>query len=585
MSAAGFNDEGKRQEGHPPGEVPSLTKAHPFSGPERRRGFLTVTVAFSLLAVTCLLAGFLAWRNVHATADVLEAWRERQAGSLVLEALLNAETGQRGYVLTRDPVYLKPYAAATRDFTGRVAFLRASTTGADREALVERIAAAGTEKLAELDRTITLIKEGRPEEAVRIVSLGTGKALMDDVRQALDTLTVSLDGQITRAADMQSLLSTLLVTAILATLAGVSWLAALFLTGTRRHSGASRLRELSLRHFAATLEREVARRNLSLSEVNQRFDVALRASGVTVMTQDRDLVYTWISRGALGLSVRDLIGKTEEEIIPEPSSGPVISLKNSVIATGKPARGDVRIVHQGNEIWYDLSVHPLKDARGGTTGIIAGAVEITRYKQQEAHIRLLMRELTHRSKNLLAVIEAIMRQTLNNSVSLKDFEDRFSARVQALAGSHDLLVRDDWQGASLGELVRSQLGHYSDLVGSQIELSGGELHIAPDAAQNIGMALHELATNAAKYGALSRPAGKVRIAWSVAPGPDGAPACHLTWEESGGPPVEPPSRRGFGRVVIERTAARAVGGRVRLDFAPAGVRWSMVFPTSGLTAR
>ena len=580
MSATGFNDEGNR-----PGEVPSVAEADPRGESERRRGFLTVAVAFSLLAVTCLLAGFLAWRNVRATATVLESWEERRAGTLVLEALLNAETGQRGYVLTRDPAYLKPYAAATRDFTGRLAFLRASTTDADREALVERIAGAGTEKLAELDRTITLVKDGRPEDAKRIVNLGTGKTLMDDVRQALETLTVSLDGQITRATDMQSLLSTLLVTAILVALAGVSWLAALFLTDTRRHFGALRLRELSLRHFAATLEREVAKRNLSLSEVNQRFDVALRASGVTVMTQDRDLMFTWISRGALGLSAREVIGRTEQEITPEPSSEAVISLKNSVIATGEPARGDVRVVRQGNEIWYDLSVHPLKDAKGETTGIIAGAVEITRYKQQEAHIRLLMRELTHRSKNLLAVIEAIMRQTLNNSVSLADFENRFSARVQALAGSHDLLVRDDWQGASLGELVRSQLGHYTDLVGSQIELSGEELHIVPDAAQNIGMALHELATNAAKYGALSRPAGKVRIFWSVAPGPDGAPACHLTWEESGGPPVERPSRRGFGRVVIERTVARAVGGKVRLDFAPAGVRWSMVFPTTCLLAR
>ena len=362
-------------------------------------------------------------------------------------------------------------------------------------------------------------------------------------------------------------------------------LAVLLLTDTRRHFGLSRSREQDLRHSAVLLEQEVARRNVSLTEVNQRFDVALRASGVTVMTQDRDLVFTWISRGALGLSAREVIGKSEQEVTPEPSAGQVIGLKRGVIETGMPARGDVRILHRGTEVWYDLSVHPLKDARGVTMGLIASAVDITRYKKQEAHIRLLMRELTHRSKNLLAVIEAIMRQTMNNATSLEDFGARFSARVQAMAGSHDLLVRDDWQGASLRELVHSQLGHYTDLVGSQIVLSGEELRIVPDAAQHIGMALHELATNAAKYGALSLASGKVAIVWSVAPDAEGVPVCHLGWEESGGPPVAPPTRRGFGRIVIERTVARAVRGQVRIDFAPTGLKWHLVFPTDYLSGR
>jgi two-component sensor histidine kinase len=195
-----------------------------------------------------------------------------------------------------------------------------------------------------------------------------------------------------------------------------------------------------------------------------------------------------------------------------------------------------------------------------------------------------MRELTHRSKNLLTVIQAIMRQTASNCGSIEDFESRFAARLQSLAGSHDLLVQEDWQGASMREIVRSQLGHYSDRDGPQIELAGEPLQIPPDAAQHIGMALHELATNAAKYGALSTPSGKVQISWRTLQAPDGNSMCELSWEESGGPPVERPARRGFGRVVIERTVARALHGEVRIDYAATGLRWTLEFPRSLITS-
>ena len=322
----------------------------------------------------------------------------------------------------------------------------------------------------------------------------------------------------------------------------------------------------------------MALRTRELATVNQRFDAALIASGITVATQDRDLVFTWASRGAYGMPQQEIIGRTQQDVTPDGALGHVISLKRGVIETGKPAEADIRAMHDGVETWYHLTVLPKTDEHGANIGIISCAVDVTRFKEQEARIRLLMRELTHRSKNLLAVIQAIMRQTAANSVSLEDFETRFSARVQSLSGSHDLLVQEDWQGASLGDLIRSQLGHYIDRIGSQLELSGAPLQIRPDAAQHIGMALHELATNAAKYGALSVPEGKVRVAWHVTSLPDGGALCHMSWEESGGPPAARPSRRGFGRVVIERTVARALHGEVSIDYAPSGLRWALTFP-------
>jgi len=375
----------------------------------------------------------------------------------------------------------------------------------------------------------------------------------------------------------------MLLVAIVVALICVASLAALLLRDTHQRMRRLSAREASLNELAAALEQEVSRRTQALAEVNQRFDAALRASGVTVMTQDRDLVFTWISKGEFGLSAEEIVGRPQSEVYPGLEQTASLQLKRGVIETGEPARGDVRVVQEGVEKWFDLSVHPLTSEDGTVTGIIAGAIDITRYKEKEARIRLLMRELTHRSKNLLSVTQAIMRQTAANSVSITDFEERFSARLQSLAGSHDLLVREDWRGASLRELVRSQLGHYTDLVGSQIELNGEPLHIEPDAAQHIGMAMHELATNAAKFGALSVAEGKVSISWHVAPGPeDGAPLCHISWVESGGPPVTRPSRRGFGRVVSERTIARAVQGDVTVEYAREGLRWTLVFPGSFL---
>jgi PAS domain S-box-containing protein len=545
------------------------------------RVMLAIIAIFMLLAAACGIAGVLVWRDTQATSAVVDARQSRLNGSLVLEALLSAESVQRGYLLTRDPAYLTNYDAAKAQFAKALVELKGwSSASTPRGALTTDVARIGVEKFAELDQTIALGKSGQFDAAVAIVRAGSGRALMDDLTRAVDNLTAETNAEVARTTATQSHLSTLLVGAIVVALVCVTGLAVLLLNDARRHFGLLATRETGARQLAETLERRVAQRTRELAEANQRFDAALRASGVTVLTQDRDLVFTWISRGVFGHRAEAIIGKAQQDIIPEASAA---HLKRGVIETGEPARGDIRITHDGRETWYDLTVHPLTNDTGAVTGIIAGAVDITRYKEQEARIRLLMRELTHRSKNLLTVIQAIMRQTASNSASIEDFQTRFSARLQSLAGSHDLLVQDDWQGASMRELVRSQLGHYIDRADSRIELIGEPLRIRPDAAQHIGMAMHELATNAAKYGALSTPAGKVRISWDVSPAADGTPICHLSWEECGGPPVERPSRRGFGRVVIERTVARALNGDVRIDYNAAGLRWTLEFPDPATT--
>lgn len=215
------------------------------------------------------------------------------------------------------------------------------------------------------------------------------------------------------------------------------------------------------------------------------------------------------------------------------------------------------------------------------TGIV---FDITGRRQHEAHLRLLMRELTHRSKNLLAVIQAMARQTSDSSTSLDDFQTRFSARLQGLAASHDLLVNEDWLGAYIADIVRSQVGHLTELIGDRIRLSGQNPQIQPEAAQNIGLALHELSTNAAKYGALANTTGHVDISCTVKGTSPADKRLVLVWRESGGPQVSPPRRHGFGTMVTERIVAKALGGNVTMLFNPDGLIWTLEFPASYILA-
>ena len=220
---------------------------------------------------------------------------------------------------------------------------------------------------------------------------------------------------------------------------------------------------------------------------------------------------------------------------------------------------------------------PIKGDDGAVIGASLVIRDVSIHRKREDHVRFLMRELTHRSKNLLAVIQAMARQSMAKDLSPEEFVRRFTDRLQGLAGSHDLLSAVEYKGASLLALIRSQLSHYEELFGTRIVLDGAELTLRPEAAQNIGVALHELSTNAAKYGALSNDAGVVRITWTIVE--DEPRILTLRWQESGGPPVLTPTRRGFGRVVMDRITGQALDGKSEIRFEPDGVVWSLIAPT------
>jgi two-component sensor histidine kinase len=174
---------------------------------------------------------------------------------------------------------------------------------------------------------------------------------------------------------------------------------------------------------------------------------------------------------------------------------------------------------------------------------------------------------------MLNVVQVIAHQTAAKSP--EDFIERFCERIQALSANQDLLVRNDWSGVEIEDLVRAQLAPLVDLIGSRIIVQGLSFRLRPVAAQAIGLALHELATNAGKYGALSTVAGRVDISWGI----DGD-ILTISWTERDGPPVSTPTRRGFGTVVMEAMVGYSVDGAIDLDYAPSGLTWRLTCPAA-----
>jgi PAS domain S-box-containing protein len=197
-------------------------------------------------------------------------------------------------------------------------------------------------------------------------------------------------------------------------------------------------------------------------------------------------------------------------------------------------------------------------------------IDITERKLGEEQLRRLMQEVNHRANNLLAVVQA-MAQHLADSGDTTDFIGRFTRRLSALAASNNLLLSGRWLGVEVGRLVASQLAPFE--AAGRVIAAGPTLRLKPPAAQAIGMALHELATNAAKHGALSNGSGSVAVGWSLQ-----HDRFTIDWRERGGPLVSPPRRIGFGHTVIGPMTEQTLDGEVSLDFAPEGVRWHLACP-------
>jgi len=252
------------------------------------------------------------------------------------------------------------------------------------------------------------------------------------------------------------------------------------------------------------------------------------------------------------------------------------------LLTGEELRGIVALAERPDGARVPFMPFPklLRNAAGEVVGAINMLVDMTERKRAEDEQRTLIDELNHRVKNTLATVQSIAAQTMRSTP--ENFARNFESRLMALSAAHNLLTRRRWAGVGLVELLESQLAAHGCHEG-RVQLDGPEIMLDPRVGVLLGMLVHELATNAAKYGALSRPEGSVRLSWAVAPGPDGLSQAggqrlQLLWQEQGGPAVEPPSRKGFGTRLLERSAKLDLRGRCDLRFEPAGVRCRIDIP-------
>ncbi|PWB84487.1 MAG: histidine kinase [Methylocystaceae bacterium] len=257
--------------------------------------------------------------------------------------------------------------------------------------------------------------------------------------------------------------------------------------------------------------------------------------------------------------------------------------KEAVEAAFDPQRrgdyeAEYRVVGQTDGVERWIAVRGRTFFEGGrAVRIIGTARDITERKRREEHVHVLLRELVHRSKNLLAVVQAMARQTAMGSPSLEEFQHKFAARVQALSMAHDLLVSQDWRGASMPDLVRAQMAYCLDVghghVDERTHIAGPHVMLKPEAAQNIGLALHELAVNALTHGALTRTDGRIELCWRLSDD-----TFVVEWREFGGPPVTCAPGEGFGHKVIKRLVSQALDGVATIGFPPDGFAWTLAVP-------
>jgi PAS domain S-box-containing protein len=248
-------------------------------------------------------------------------------------------------------------------------------------------------------------------------------------------------------------------------------------------------------------------------------------------------------------------------------------------ADPKPYVNEYRIVRRDGEVrWVEsrgLSYFEGVGTERRLVNFVGTIQDITERKEREEKEHLLMREVNHRAKNMLSVVDSIAHQTATRNP--EDFIERFSERIQALSANQDLLIRNEWNGVEVKDLVCAQLAHFADLIGPRITLDGPKLRLNPVSAQAIGLAIHELATNAGKYGALSTGKGRVNIGWRI-----DSDTLTMNWTEREGPPVSGPQRRGFGTIVMETMAERSMDGKVHLDYARSGLTWRLACPAASV---
>jgi two-component sensor histidine kinase len=310
---------------------------------------------------------------------------------------------------------------------------------------------------------------------------------------------------------------------------------------------------------------------------------ALHHTGVSVFYQDAELRMVWACNVPSGWSAADRPGVADSEYLPAAVADRMTAAKRGVLASLGSERMEIGVPGAEGARWFDMWVDADLDEDDTARGIITTAVEITDQKRREQTLRTLLREVSHRSKNLLAIIQSIATQTGRHSADVDSFLTRFRGRLQSLASSQDLVTSSNWRGADLHELVVGQVGRYTASRPGSVNYQGRKFWLNPNAALHIGIALHELVVNSVSFGALSRPDGAVTVSAELVAGPPGETALSLTWREALGSsdervPEREARQKRFGSAALERIVPASLNGVARLDIADDRVEYNLVVP-------
>lgn len=285
-----------------------------------------------------------------------------------------------------------------------------------------------------------------------------------------------------------------------------------------------------------------------------------------------------------GYTADEAIGRSILMLIPDHLRSEEADIIGRIKAGDRVASYETtRVRKDGTMISVSLTVSPIRNPSGVIVGASKIARDITAAKDSERRIRTLMREVNHRVKNQYAVILAIIRETGKTTPDPKEFAVQVRERIVALSRSHDLLVTSDWAGANLIDLVQEQLKPFGQQLA--IEIGGPDIVLQANALQNLGMALHELGTNSAKYGFLSGGAGSLSVTWSLTGNEAGGKDLNFVWAETFEPAARKQARRsGFGSVVLQRITPVSLGGKAVLEHEDGRISWSLSVPVDAITA-
>lgn len=280
---------------------------------------------------------------------------------------------------------------------------------------------------------------------------------------------------------------------------------------------------------------------------------------------------------------RDIVGKMAREAVPEGASQGYIDILDKVLATGEAfANRKMRIFLQDDkgklqEYFLDLTCQPIVGETGEISGLFVEGSDVTENVRAEQRQSLLIRELHHRVRNTLATVQGVMNTTAKSSATIEEFQEAFAGRIGSLAKTHAVMTEEFDQSVSFEHLLNQELGCYADELGQRIQLRGPAVDLPSQIAVPLGMAVHELTTNAAKYGALASEAGRIAVDWSLAACAAGA-ALRWEWKETDGPIVKPPHREGFGSMLLKRVLSQQIGAEVNVAFEPEGFCLRMLVP-------